>query len=60
MYRYHGTIKRIKNIINYLKAIDIVKKSRIKCHFDWYGKTDAGDNYPDEVKAEIEKLGIED
>lgn len=53
-------VKRIKNIINYLRAIKIIKTSGVKCHFDWYGKTDTGDNYPNEVKAEIEKLEIGD
>lgn len=53
-------VKSIKNIINYLHAIAIVKKRGVECHFDWFGKTDAGDNYPNEVKAEIEKLGIDD
>ncbi len=53
-------VNRLKNIINYLRAIAIVKEKGIKCHFDWYGKTDAGDPYPDIVKAELEKLNISD
>lgn len=53
-------VKRIKNIIKYLQAIAIVKGRGIKCHFDWYGKTDKGDTYPDKVKAEIARLGIGD
>lgn len=53
-------VKQIKNIINYLRAIEIVKRKGVKCHFDWYGKTDAGDDYPNKVKAEIATLEIED
>lgn len=53
-------VKRIKNIIKYLQAIAIVKDKGIICHFDWYGKTDQGDNYINEVKAEIRRLGIDD
>lgn len=53
-------INRVKNILNYLCAIKIVKDAGLKCHFDWYGKTDSGDTYPDEVYAEIKRLDIED
>lgn len=53
-------VKRIKNILNYLEAIVIIKNKGIKCHFDWYGKTDKEDTYPQEVFTSIEKLGISD
>ncbi len=53
-------VKRIKNIINYLRAIAIIKDNGIKCHFNWYGKTDAGDTFPDEVQEEIKRLDIGD
>lgn len=53
-------VKRIKNILNYLQAISIVKQCGIQCHFDWYGKTDKGDTYPEEVKIEIKRLDIDD
>ncbi len=53
-------INRIKNIINYLKAIAIIKKQGLRCHFDWYGKSDPGDKYPNEIKNEIDRLKIGD
>lgn len=53
-------INRIKNIINFLRAIAIVKERGIKCHFDWYGKKDPGDSYPNEVDDEIQRLNIND
>lgn len=53
-------VKEIKNILNYLRAIAIIKENGIKCHFDWYGKTDKGDSYPELVKTEVQRLGIED
>lgn len=53
-------IKPIKNIINYLNAIAIIKQQGVKCQFEWYGNTDKGDTYLDEVNSKIKNLGIED
>lgn len=35
-----GRISPQKNILNYLRAIKIIKDSGLKIHFDWYGDTD--------------------
>lgn len=53
-------IKKIKNILNYLEAIAIVKKHGVQCHFDWYGKTDKGDSYPEKVYSTIKRLKLDD
>lgn len=53
-------VKRTKNILNYLEAIAIIKNRNVQCHFDWYGKTDKGDSYPEDVYATIKRLDIAD
>ena len=53
-------VKKIKNIINYLKAIAILKHSGINAHFSWYGKCDPDDEYPNEVSKEVERLNLSD
>lgn len=53
-------IDRLKNIINYLKAISIIKNKGIKCHFSWYGKPTENDQYPQIVQAEVERLSLGD
>lgn len=55
-----GRIKYVKNILNYLQAIALIKEAGVKCHFDWYGKTDQNDPYPNIVKEEVKRLGIND
>ena len=53
-------VKKIKNILNYLMSISIIKEKGIKCRFEWYGKIDYGDTFPQEVKEEIKRLNITD
>lgn len=48
-----------KNIINYLYAIQIVKRKGYRIHFDWYGRNQ-NDEYYSKVKLLINELGIQD
>lgn len=55
-------ITKAKNLINYLRAIQIVKEQN-KCniHFDWYGNVHKGEEtYGDDVFRAVKELGIED
>ncbi len=49
-----------KNIINYLKAVNIIKQKGIKCHFDWYGNDTGVPEYVEVVKNEMKRLDIAD
>lgn len=55
------TVARVmeqKNVLNYLKAISILKKRNINCHFIWYGNKNFNSVYYKKVCEECSRLGI--
>ena len=49
-----------KNVLNYLKAIRLLKERGIKAKFQWYGYHGDKDGYYSKVKQEINRLDITD
>ena len=49
-----GRISRQKNVKTYLKAIHLIKKHNIKCHFSWWGHPESEEYY-----AEVQNLAAE-
>ncbi len=58
------TVARVakqKNVLNYLKAIRILKDKKINVKFDWYGNIQTGEEaYGEKVYAQQKELDIED
>ncbi len=55
-----GRITRQKNILNYLRAIHIVKQAGYLFKVDWYGYADQGGVYEIECRKLIEQLELDD
>lgn len=54
-------VARQKNIINYLKAIRILKDNSVNVKFEWYGDVQTGEEpYGDNVHEQLKELDIED
>ena len=53
-------VSPVKNTLNYLKAIAILKDKGIQCQFIWYGRTEKGEKYMNHISNEITSLGLSD
>lgn len=55
-----ASIWESKNTLNFIEALDLLRKKQLKFHVSWYGKSLSNINFFDRCQNKIKELGLEE